>query len=318
MRIVVCGFGSIGRRHVANSRALVPGARWTIVEPHQAAWRTDGETLFVADLDALDGDFDVAMICSPTHLHAEHVSALAGRAAAFFIEKPLAHDRAALAAIQRALARHDPPTMIGCNYRFETGLACLQSRLAGGAIGTPLYARAEFGQWLPSWRPTTDYRTGYAARRATGGGVILDRIHELDYMMWLCGAPLAIKAMSGKLSTLELETEDTADILLRFPTGMIGSIHVDYLQRAYTCSLEIVGERGTLAWRYRPTSVRLLPESGPPWQTLFEESEPDVNAMYVAELDHFFAALASGTRPTNGLEEAARTLEVALSALEQA
>ena len=119
--------------------------------------------------------------------------------------------------------------------------------------------------------------------------------------------------MFGKLSTLEIETEDVAEILMKFSSGAIGSVHVDYLQREYTCRLAIVGERGTIEWRFKPSSVRVLTDA---WQTVYEDATPDVNAMYVAELRHFFDALAAGTSPMNGLDEATRTLEVALTALE--
>jgi predicted dehydrogenase len=188
--------------------------------------------------------------------------------------------------------------------------------LANDVVGKPLSVRAEFGQWLPSWRPTTDYRQGYAARRETGGGIILDRIHELDYIMWLMGVPTKILAMSGRLSALEISTEDTAEMMLRFASGAIASVHVDYLQREYVCGLKLVCERGTIEWRFKPSSVRVLGEHGG-WATTYEEPAPDVNAMYVAELKHLFTALERGTRPINDVDEAARTLDVALSALEQ-
>ncbi len=312
MHLLMCGFGSIGRRHLTNARTIVPSATWTVVEPSRAAWRTDAK--FVADLAEVTEVADVAFVCSPTSLHGIQIEALVDRAKALFIEKPLAHDRAALATIQRALAGRRIPTMVGCNYRFEAGLVRVQALLAEGAIGKPLSARAEFGQWLPSWRPHTDYRQGYAARRATGGGVILDRIHELDYVTWLLGAPVEVKAVAGKLSTLEIETEDVAEILLRFPSGALANVHVDYLQREYVCMLKIIGERGTIEWRFRPTSVRVLRASG--WETAFEDPAPDVNAMYVAELQHFFGALARGEQPINSVVEAARVLEVALEAME--
>lgn len=313
MRLLLCGFGSIGRRHFANARAIVQSATWTVVEPSRALWRAEDGVQFVDSLDAVTGELDVALICSPTHLHAAQIEALVGRVAAFFIEKPLAHDRDSLAAIRRALAGSTVPTMVGCNYRFEPGLLRVRELLAADRIGKPLSARAEFGQWLPSWRPQVDYRQGYAARRATGGGVILDRIHELDYVTWLLGPPSAVKAMSGKLSDLEIETEDTADMLLRFGGGTIASVHVDYLQREYVCSLKLIGERGSIEWRFKPTSVRLLHDT---WETVFEDPQPDVNAMYVAELQHFFDAVATGQRPINGVDEAARTVEIALAALE--
>jgi predicted dehydrogenase len=314
VKILLCGFGSIGRRHFANAQALVRDAAFTIVEPTAALHTADAH--FVASLAEATGEFEVAMICSPTALHAEQIAALAGRVKALFIEKPLAHDRAALATIRRALEGRSVRTMVGSNYRFEAGLTQVKALLEANTIGAPLSIRAEFGQWLPSWRPTTDYRQGYAARRATGGGVILDRIHELDYMLWLFGVPTQVKAMSGKLSSLEIETEDTAEILLRFPGGAIGAVHVDYLQREYVCGLKVVGERGTIDWRFKPSSVRVLDEAGQ-WQTVFEDPTPDVNEMYVAELRHFFAALARGDAPANDVVEAGRTLEVALGALEQ-
>ncbi len=316
MKLLLCGFGSIGRRHFTNTRALVGDTTWTILEPARALWRDEPGVRFIADLAELDHVADVAFVCSPTNLHGAQLEALAGRAAAFFIEKPLAHDRESLATITRTFAASAAPTMVGCNYRFEAGLCRVKELLDAGAIGKPLSLRAEFGQWLPSWRPQTDYRQGYAARRDTGGGIVLDRIHELDNVMWLLGTPTHVKAMFDKLSTLEIETEDTAEILLRFASGAIGSVHVDYLQREYVCTLKIVGERGTIEWRYRPTVVRLLRETGS-WETVYEDAAPDVNNMYVAELRHFFDALATGVSPTNNVQEASRTLDVALSALEQ-
>jgi len=314
VKLLLCGFGSIGRRHLANARSLREDLDVTVVEPERALWTSDAR--FVARLGEAAGDFDIAMICSPTSAHAADVEAIAGRARALFIEKPLAHDRDGLAAIRRVLADRDATTMVGANYRFEPGLLRVRELLASVAIGKPLSFRAEFGQWLPSWRPATDYRRGYAARRETGGGIILDRIHELDYVTWLFGAPTKLVAMAGKLGPLEIETEDTAEILLRFATGVIGSVHVDYLQREYVCGLKIVGERGTIEWRFKPTSVRVLGESGT-WQTVLDDPTPDVNAMYVAELRHFFDAIEHGRAPMNGVAEAARTLELALAALEQ-
>jgi predicted dehydrogenase len=315
MKLLLCGFGSIGRRHLANIRPMVPSrTAWTVVEPNRAAWQPSDGVRFVESLEGVaDQRFDVGLVCSPTHLHAAQLVTLADHAAAFFIEKPLAHDRAGLAQIRAAFAGRSTPIMVGCNYRFEAGLQRLRELLLAGEIGRPLSVRAEFGQYLPSWRPQQDYRQGYAARHATGGGVILDRIHELDYVLWLLGPVAEVRALSGRVSALEIETEDLAEIGLRFRSGAIGSVHVDYLQRAYTCTLKIVGERGSLSWAYRPTVVRHLGEDGV-WRTVFEDPAPEVNEMYVAELRHFFDALARGEAPGNGLDEASATLETALAA----
>lgn len=313
MQLLLCGFGSIGRRHFTNARMLLPAAtEWTVVEPNRASWQPAEEVRFVTSLNEATGDFDVALICSPTNLHSEQIASFAGRVGAFFIEKPLAHSDEALSLIRTALSEHPVPVMVGCNFRFDTGLRRVKQLLDDGAIGETYSIRAEFGQYLPSWRPQQDYRTGYAARRETGGGVILDRIHELDYVTWLFGPVAEVKAFSAKLSKLEIETEDTAEIALRFERGAFGSVHVDYLQHEYVCQLKIVGEAGTLTWRYKPVEVRMLRDGV--WQTVYEEATPDVNAMYVAELRYFFDTIARGEQPMNGLAEAAATTALALAA----
>src|SRR5439155_1168994 len=99
--------------------------------------------------------------------------------------------------------------------------------------GRPLAARAQCGYYLPFWRPDTDYREGYGAKQAAGGGIILDSIHEFDYLTWLLGLPREVFAYAGKVSTLEIDTEDTADVLMRFDYGTVANVHLDYLQRTY-------------------------------------------------------------------------------------
>src|SRR5438034_6395276 len=115
-----------------------------------------------------------------------------------------------------------------------------------GRIGRPLAARAQCGYYLPFWRPGTDYREGYGARQATGGGIILDSIHEFDYLAWLLGRPREVFAYAGRVSSLEIDTEDNADVLLRFDYGAVANIHLDYLQRTYRRACDFIGEDGVI------------------------------------------------------------------------
>jgi predicted dehydrogenase len=309
MRLLLYGFGSIGQRHHRNFSGLTE-ADWTVLEPNRNLWRELPRTRFTDQLE--DGMWDVALVCTPTHAHAEHALQAASRCKALFIEKPVAHE---LSRIPELLeATRDIPTMVGCNFRFERGLRAVKSLLDQQAIGKLISVRAEFGQWLPDWRPTADYRLGYATRRELGGGIILDRIHELDYLSWLMGRGVEVKAISGKLSDLEIATEDTAEIVMRFENGVIGSAHLDYVQREYTCTLKIVGQEGSIRWSFKPSHVELLTAATKRWEIRYEETSPDVNVMYVDEAKHFLDCLARGEPPMNGLREAAETLTIVLRA----
>ena len=52
-------------------------------------------------------------------------------------------------------------------------------------------------------------------------------------------------AFTSSNSDLELDVEDSAEIGLRFENGVIGSVHLDYVQRPPGHRLEIIGTEGT-------------------------------------------------------------------------
>src|SRR5215813_3907127 len=97
----------------------------------------------------------------------------------------------------------------------------LNSLLAERAIGKVIASRVKVGQYLPDWHPWGNYRQSYSAQGELGGGANLDAIHEIDYVRWLLGE------VAGKLSQLQIDTEDVAEILLRFENGAVGEIHLD-------------------------------------------------------------------------------------------
>ena len=144
---------------------------------------------------------------------------------------------------------------------------------------------------------------------------MLDRIHEIDYMRWLFGEIDDIHAFTAKLSNLEIDTEDTAETIVRFRSGTIGSIHVDYVRRTYDASLEVVGDLGTARWIYQDRCVewRLAGESE---GRRIEWPDYDANQMYVDELRHFLRVLAGEETAELDLSGAKRDLELSLEARE--
>ena len=95
--------------------------------------------------------------------------------------------------------------------------------------------------------------------------MILTLCHPLDYLRMLLGDVESLWAFTARRGGLDLPVEDTAEIGLRFASGAIGSVHLDYLQQPATHTLEIVGSAGTLRWNnadgalsiYRPGAARL-------------------------------------------------------------
>ncbi len=319
-RLAVLGCGSIGKRHLRNLLAL--GEKDILAfdprEDRRAEAAALARTITTSgDLRAVwDARPEAVLVTAPSKLHVPIALEAAEAGAHLFLEKPVSdvHDDA-LDALVAKVAEKKLVTLVGCNLRFHPGLVRAKTLLAEKRVGRVVTVRAEFGQYLPDWHPWEDYRQGYSARKDLGGGVILDAIHELDYVRWLAGEVTQVAAFVGHLSHIEIDTEDTASILLRFASGAFGEVHLDYVQRTYTRSCQIVGDEGTVAWEFgKGGEVRLFEARTKAWEVFPGPAGWEPNAMYLDEMRHFLACIKGTERPEQDVAEATRVLDVALAA----
>jgi predicted dehydrogenase len=206
--------------------------------------------------------------------------------------------------------------MVGYNLRFHLPLQELKQCVREGRIGKLLSIRAEVGQYLPEWRPGTDYRASVSARRDLGGGAVLELSHELDYVLWLAGEATSVTAQAGRLSDLEIDVEDTADIILKFASGAQGSIHLDMVQQPSTRCCKVVGTEGTVTWDGTTDAVMYYSNATGHWTPLNPGQKTDRNQMYIAELEHFFTCIRNRNEPLVTTTDGKRVLELALAILQ--
>jgi predicted dehydrogenase len=177
-------------------------------------------------------------------------------------------------------------------------------------------ARAEVGEYLPEWHPWEDYRQSYSAQRTLGGGAVLTFSHELDSVCWLFGAPQRVTAIAAHASSLEMDAEDVAEIVLQFPGGPIASVHVDFVRRPQSRTLEVVGEEGVLRWEPNDNRVRRFVPAAGRWVVEEGDSGFARNNMYVEELEQFIQSVRGEVeRPSIDGEQGAAILALALAAL---
>ena len=207
--------GSIGKRHSKNLTDI-------------------GHQVVPIDLgDKLQYDVDCAFICTPTQFHCEQAYEYLSRKIPTFIEKPLTHNYDELVGFIQSLASNNTISMVGCNMRFHPAIRDAKELVQKHKA---IFARAEYGYYLPFWRKG-DYTKSYSASEY--GGIILDDIHELDYLYWLFGKIVDIKTVFGKVSDLQIKQEDIAETCMLFETGVTASIHQDYICKNYHRQLEI-------------------------------------------------------------------------------
>ncbi len=263
--VVIGGKGSIGKR------------RATILQDM-------GHKVKVLDVDdsitpTVLSKFDAVFICSPSAMHYDHLLTTLNANVPFFCEKPLCISLRDAHAICEIILPTSLVNMVACNVRFTEEYKYLKSAIAN--IGQPLYTFAEFGYYLPFWRKG-DYRTYYSAYRASGGGVILDAIHEFDYLADLFGdlAPHNTMMMYKIQNTgeLEVDVEDNVNVTIIRPTGHVIFLHLDYLQRTYQRRCITVGTKGRA-------------------EVVFNVQ--DSNTMYRNEMKHFLDCVKTRTDTCN-------------------
>jgi len=314
--VLVVGAGSIGRRHMDNLRKL--GVRRLAAVDSDASRLQHAAQEFgtenYADLrEALvRAQPDVVFVCTPPVFHVQNALDSLQRGADVFIEKPLAHVLDGVQELKLEAERRKRVAHVGYNLRFHPAIRTLKKCVEGGAIGRIVWARAEVAQYLPNWRPWQDYRQSYTGRRDLGGGIILDASHEIDYLLWLLGPPVELTCMAGKVSNLDVDVEDCATILMRLPSCAQVEVHMDFVQRAQTRSVVLAGEQGTLRWDSADNEVRILRPEGAVERV---PHEFEVNRMYVAEVEHFFACVRDREVANSGLADAETALRVARAAL---
>ena len=315
-KILVIGCGSIGKRHIQNLLSLGVGRVFVYDTDKDKLAKTCKELPVesLASLDDLAGgrDYDAALICSPPSFHISHALALIQKGIHCFIEKPLSHTLENIDTLIELAKKKKKTVLVGYNLRFSPLLVRIKKILDDDGIGKPLSLRASVGYYLPYWRPKEDYRIGYGAKASLGGGIVFDANHEIDYARYFLGEVKEVFATCQKLSNLDIDTEDFAEITMQHKNGSYSQVHLDYLQTSYRRSCEIIGEKGMLVWDINNRVLEQYGMNDREYQVYYEGLNANVNDLYLEEIGHFFRCIDGTEKPVVGLDEGKRVQEITM------
>ncbi len=315
--ILVAGSGSIARRHIANLRFLHPDCRVLVLRrPDSDSSPPDDVDIFT-DLDAALAERPfAAILANPAPFRVPLARRLAEADCHLLLEKPLSSGTDGVAELLRIAAERKRIVLVGYNLRFLPSVRALADAIKRGAVGRPLRIEASIGQYLPDWRPNTDYRQNVSARAELGGGALLELSHEIDLALWLGGPATRVSARLARIGDLNIDVEDSADLLLDYANGAQGSVHLDFLQRTPRRTISVIGSEATLEWDY--FADRLLRRNLSAKDVLFQGEAADRNRMYLDELRHFLACVAGEESPRVSGEDGWSVLRIVHAARESA
>lgn len=316
MRVLVAGTGSVGRRHIANLCRL--GCEVVAYSYRGRVPEIEGVSTSISVVTDMEEGWgskpDALVVANSTEQHLEVALEAARQGIHLYIEKPLSISLEGVRELTDLVQAKELVVEAGFMLRFHPNLVWMKDFLASGQLGELMYLRAAVGQWLPDWRPGTDYRLGYSADPGKGGGVIFDLVHELDLVNWLGGRVVDVSAMARDTRLLEIQSEAIAQIGLRLESKALAQVHLDYVRPGYGRTLEIVGHRGVLHCDYSQGTVTLGESDGSVRVVHSCPSGFDRNAMFLMAMAHFLRRISdSSVPPASSLTDGIESLRVALA-----
>ena len=313
MKIMVVGYGSIGKRHIDNLLKINDCSVIICTKRKDIDNKIKEKCKIVESIErGIIEKPDVSFITNVTNNHISSAIKLAESGSHLFIEKPLSNSLTGLDKLTKIVKKKKLVTMVGCNLRFHECIKTIKEILKKDIIGKVVIARAESGSFLPDWHPYEDYRRSYAARKELGGGVILTCIHELDYLYWFFGKIDSVFSHSGKYSDLEIDTEDFSVALLKFKNKIIGEVQLNFFQKPEFRSCKIIGTNGTIYWNSNTNIVKVFDTNKKKWINKIVLSTYDRNEMYMKELKYFLECVKQNKKTMNDVNNASVVLKTAL------
>ena len=292
MIVGIWGLGSIGLRHAKN--AMAQGIEVIGYDPDSG--RGDllteaGGSVVVSEQDLLNQS-EAVVICSPNHLHLDHLKQAIDHGCHILIEKPLAHTDAALEDIFKQAKAKNLVIAPAMNMRFDDVVRGAKDIVQSGELGNPVSGKFVCRSYLPDWRPHQDHRKGYTNDPKTGG-VIFDIIHEFDIAYFMLGG-MAVKACDARNSgEIGLDVEDVADVTLEvYGQDIPVAIHLDYISQDGERGFEIVYPDHVLKADIDGRVIQVLDKEG---AVVREEriEQPDTDC-YIDEMRYFIDAVRGG------------------------
>ncbi|WP_284270506.1 Gfo/Idh/MocA family protein [Bradyrhizobium iriomotense] len=333
IRIGVIGAGLIGRKHLRklaehNDYELVGIAD---VNAEQVAAEQPGARVFADYRKLLDeARPEAVIIASPNQLHAENGIACARAGIHILLEKPVTDTLQSAAGLIAEVRKAGVRSLVGHHRRHHLQVKALKALLAQGRIGDVVGVSAIWA----THKPADYFKVAPWRSQAGGGPILINLIHEVDFLRFAVGEIVAVEAMASNRQR-GFAVEDTAAALIEFENGALGTFFLsDSAVTPWTMeqglgespefpfsrqsSYRVMGRRGTLEF---PTLNQWTQANdAQDWNKPIQSQANHAGSIdpYTAQLDHFRDVIRGAATSLQPVEDGARSLLVTLAIAEAA
>ena len=259
LKILICGTGSIGKRHINNSQSLNLEVLIWSRRKNIDDLKNFKNTSIIKNLDEAIITSDCVIVATATNYHDIIISRVMKFNKPIYIEKPISNK----INIINKLKKYDQKNIIhnGFQFRYHPNLIFFKKKIDKMLIKNIYFYNFNMGFRLDRWRKKSNYRHSYSGKQKQGGGVILDLIHQIDIAIWYFGSVDKIQCIKNKRGNYNINVENVAHIIMKHKNGITGVINLDMLSPIYTCDFKIVTKNDIYLWDYNKGIIQNIKES---------------------------------------------------------
>jgi predicted dehydrogenase len=224
VQLAVLGAGLIGKRHIEHVIAEPDAELYAIVDPSPVGrqmasakgvkWYPDFATMIAS------GKPDGVIAATPNQMHvANGLEAIAAGIPAL-IEKPIADDVAGGTRLVETAEKAGVPLLTGHHRRHNPMIQRAKAIIDEGRLGQIVTVHGFF--WL--MKPD-DYFDPPWRREIGAGPVLLNLIHDIDLLRYLCGEVEAVQAFQSN-AVRNYPVDETTVVILKFANGALGTMNI--------------------------------------------------------------------------------------------
>jgi predicted dehydrogenase len=332
VRLLLIGAGVIGRTHIDRIGRDPHLALAGIADPSEAG-KALAERLGVpwaaSHVELLEHTRPQgAIVATPNASHVGMAIDCLERGVAALVEKPVADTVDEAQTLVRVQQRTGVPVLVGHHRRYNPINSRARSIVQEGRLGRVVTANV-----MATFLKPDGYFDAAWRRQPGGGPVLINLIHEIDMLRFLCGEITEVQAASSN-AVRGFAVEDTAAAVLRFASGALGTVVLsdaatspwcwdfcaaeqDQYPRQDVQSHFIAGTHGSLSlpdlalWNYRGERS---------WhaEMTLEKTFVHKADAYSRQLQHFAAVIEGRETPLCSALDGLRTLQATLAVAEAA
>lgn len=315
LKAAVIGVGNMGRNHARVYREMENIELVAVSDANlQTATKVghNNNVAFYTDHMKMVDECkpDVVSLAVPTVLHVPVATQLMERGIHVLVEKPIASSVEAAEGLIELAKKKGVVLAVGHIERFNPVVMELRRRLREGMAGRVYKIHNQRLSPYPS--------------RIQDSGVVLDLAsHDIDLMRYLLDEEI-IRVYGETLQSINSDREDMVNGLLRFKSGAVGVLDVNWMTPTKIRRLTVTGSRGFFDCNLLSQELFFYENEVAPsqWDTLSilrGVSEGNVLGIriqrhepLVAELNDFTNAVRDGRQPTVSGQDGLETLRLAL------